>query len=183
MQGTRSSEVRLSKFLSFVLRHKPQTIGIQLDSAGWVGVAELLRACTEHQVTVSRADLDQVVANDEKSRYEFSPDGLLIRASQGHSIAVDLGYEVKEPPEFLYHGTVARFIEAVRAEGLKKGQRHDVHLSADRETACQVGRRRGEPIILRIRSREMHQAGYQFRLSTNGVWLTDHIPLPYIEFP
>ncbi|HEY9881786.1 MAG TPA: RNA 2'-phosphotransferase [Leptolyngbyaceae cyanobacterium] len=173
---------KTSKFLSLVLRHQPETIGIVLDSAGWVSVSELLQACHTHGQPLTLAELHEVVANNDKQRFSFSEDGQKIRANQGHSVPVNLGYSPAVPPSILYHGTVERFLPSIKEEGLKKGTRHHVHLSPDEETARRVGGRRGKPVILRIESGEMHQAGYEFFQSENGVWLTDHVPPNYLVF-
>lgn len=173
--------VRTSKFLSLVLRHRPGLIGIELDPAGWVSVAELLRACREHGRAITADELRRVVAGNDKRRFAFSEDGERIRASQGHSVAVDLGYTPADPPEFLYHGTVEKFLPSIREGGLKKGERHHVHLSPDEETARRVGRRRGRPFVLKVESGRMHRDGHAFFLSANGVWLTDHVPPAYLD--
>jgi putative RNA 2'-phosphotransferase len=175
--------VKISKFLSLVLRHKPEEIGITLDSAGWVAVEDLLSACAAHKFPLSLEQLRLVVGENDKKRFEFSEDGTLIRASQGHSVEVDLEYEPKSPPEVLYHGTPEQFVASIRAQGLLKGSRHHVHLSMDVATAMKVGERRGKPVVLRVKAAEMQRAGHSFYLSTNGVWLTDHVPARFIEFP
>ena len=172
---------RLSRYLSFVLRHRPDAIGMTLDAAGWVEVDALLSACVAHGRPLTRAELEQVVARDDKQRYALSDDRLRIRASQGHSVAVDLGYEPRTPPEILYHGTTERFIEAIRREGLRRGERHHVHLSADKATARRVGARRGVPVVLRVRAGEMARAGAVFFLSANGVWLTHEVGISFID--
>ena len=174
---------KLSKFLSLVLRHKPEEIGITLDEAGWVDVVVLLDAFERYGDRVSRAMLDEVVATSDKKRFAFSDDGTRIRASQGHSIEVELGYEPAVPPEYLFHGTATRFLEAVRKEGLKKMKRHHVHLSLDEKTASAVGTRHGKLAMLRVRAGEMHRAGVAFYVSANGVWLTDEVPAAHIDFP
>jgi putative RNA 2'-phosphotransferase len=174
---------RTSKFLSYVLRHHPESIGVELDEAGWVRVDELLAACRRHGRPISRAKLEEVVRTNDKRRFSFSPDGLRIRASQGHSLAIDLGLEPLEPPELLYHGTVAQFLLAIRREGLVRGGRHHVHLSADEPTARRVGRRRGRPVVLVVESGRMHRDGRAFYRSANGVWLTDSVPPEYLRFP
>jgi putative RNA 2'-phosphotransferase len=174
---------QLSKFLSFVLRHKPQAIGITLDAEGWVAVDELLAAAARHRQPVSRQQLEEVVATNDKKRFSFSPDGRLIRANQGHSIKVDLGLVPVEPPELLYHGTVARFLDSIRQEGLVRGNRHHVHLSADRETAARVGQRRGRPVVLVIEAGRMRGDGHAFYKSENAVWLTEAVPPGYLRFP
>jgi len=175
--------LRLSKFLSLILRHEPQKVGLTLDAAGWVGVDELLEALARHGRAVTRAALDEVVATSDKKRFAFSDDGLRIRASQGHSVEVDLGYAPATPPDVLYHGTVERFLPSIRQGGLVKGARHHVHLSVDVATATKVGDRRGEAVILTIDAAGMARAGLTFYVSANGVWLTDHVPARFITFP
>lgn len=172
--------VRTSKFLSLVLRHRPEMIGIRLDDAGWAPVAELLKACAAHGVALTEQQLRDVVQNNDKQRFAFSEDGSMIRASQGHSVSVELGYEPAVPPETLYHGTVDHFISSIERNGLVKGKRHHVHLSPDTATAAKVGGRRGKPVILEIKAGEMHRAGIAFFVSANGVWLTEHVPPDYI---
>lgn len=173
----------ISKFLSLILRHKPEVVEIELDEQGWVEIDKLLAACAAHGRTLSRADLDYVVANNNKQRFAISADGQRIRASQGHSVAVDLGYEAAEPPELLYHGTADHHLPAIRRQGLLKGKRHHVHLSADEATATAVGLRHGQPVVLTVRTGEMARAGFLFFLSANGVWLTETVPYPYIDEP
>lgn len=173
----------ISKFLSLVLRHDPAAIGVQLDTGGWVEIEVLLRQCGAHGRTLSRSMLEEIVATSPKRRFALSDDGLRTRASQGHSIEVDLGYAQATPPEVLFHGTVATFIESIRARGLDRMKRHHVHLSADDETARAVGGRRGKPVVLRVLSGRMHRDGHSFFLSTNGVWLAEAVPPAYIEFP
>ncbi|MGO8749733.1 MAG: RNA 2'-phosphotransferase [Thermoguttaceae bacterium] len=175
--------VEISKFLSFVLRHKPQAIGITLDAEGWVAVDELLAAAVRHGRSITRQQLEEVVATNDKQRFSFSADGRLIRANQGHSIEVDLGLVPVEPPELLYHGTVARFLDSIREKGLVRGKRHHVHLSADRDTAARVGQRRGRPVVLVIEARCMRGDGHAFYKSENGVWLTESVPPAYLQFP
>ena len=174
---------KLGKFLSYVLRHNPDEIGITLDSAGWVSVDELLAALAQHGRATERERLEREVAEDDKQRFALSEDGTRIRANQGHSIPVDLGLDPIEPPELLYQGTVARFLDSIREKGLLRGERHDVHLSEDLETATAVGRRRGAPVILTVRAHEMWSDGYLFYCTANQVWLTEHVPPQYIEFP
>jgi putative RNA 2'-phosphotransferase len=173
--------VKISKFLSRVLRHKPETIGLSLDKAGWVSVSELLRACERHEFPISRQELEAAVANNDKQRFSLSEDGLRIRANQGHSIEVELGYQPLQPPEILYHGTVERFLASIKEKGLLKGWRHHVHLSPDVATATKVGARRGKPVILVVKSGQMYRDGYIFYQSANGVWLTNHVPAAYLE--
>lgn len=167
------SDVQTSKFLSYVLRHRPDSIGITLDENGWVDVEVLLAAAQRHGKRLSRQLLERVVAENDKKRFAFSEDGRRIRASQGHSVSVDLALEPIEPPEFLYHGTVEPFLESIREKGLVRGSRHHVHLSPDEATARKVGSRRGKPVILVVQAGRMHEAGHQFFRSANGVWLTE----------
>jgi putative RNA 2'-phosphotransferase len=175
--------VRISKFLSLVLRHKPQSIGLGLDEHGWAQVDELISKVNQAGVLLTPELLELVVENNNKKRFAFSEDGLKIRANQGHSIPVDLELEQKQPPEYLYHGTARRNIESIKAKGLLHGRRNHVHLSRDEETAFQVGRRHGSPMVLKVKAKEMEGKGYAFWLSVNEVWLTEHVPLEFIEFP
>lgn len=172
--------VKTSKFLSLVLRHDPGKIGLTLDQAGWVAVDDLLAACTTHGVKLDRALLETVVRQNDKQRFSFSEDGTRIRANQGHSVEIELGYAPATPPELLYHGTATRFLAAIRQQGLLKGARHHVHLSADVETAMRVGQRHGQPVVLTVKAAVMHQDGFAFYLSANGVWLTEHVPSGYL---
>ncbi|MFF7967203.1 RNA 2'-phosphotransferase [Streptomyces sp. NPDC007903] len=172
--------VKVSKYLSKHLRHQPERIGLTLDPAGWVEIDTLLAAAAAHGFPVSRAELDHVVAVNDKRR--FAVEGGRIRASQGHSVEVALGLPPAAPPPYLYHGTVARSLDAIRAEGLRPMNRHDVHLSADRETATRVGARRGRPVVLTVDAGAMHRDGHVFHVSANGVWLTDAVPPRYLRF-
>ncbi len=172
-----------SKFLSLILRHDPGRIGITLDQAGWVEVDRLLAGLARAGEPMSREELEAIVMESDKQRFSISEDGLRIRANQGHSVPVELGYAPLAPPARLYHGTVARFVPAIRAEGLRKGARHDVHLTEAPSTASTVGQRRGRPVILTVRAGEMAGKGHLFFLSANGVWLTDHVPVDCIDFP
>ena len=174
---------RTSKFLSLVLRHNPGTIGIQLDASGWVDVDELLAALAKNRRGLTRDQLQHVVESNDKQRFSFSQDGQRIRAKQGHSVSVDLGYQPSEPPTTLCHGTPSRFVELIKQEGLKKMNRHHVHMHADQKLATDVGGRRGKPVLLAIRSKAMHDAGHEFFVTENEVWLTDHVPPEFIEFP
>ncbi|MCX4963341.1 RNA 2'-phosphotransferase [Streptomyces sp. NBC_00654] len=179
MDGQRT--VKVSKYLSKHLRHQPERIGITLDAHGWVTVDELLRATARHGLALTRAELDHVVAANDKQR--FTLDGDRIRANQGHTVAVDLDLPPAEPPAYLYHGTVARVLDVIRAEGLRPMDRHHVHLSADRETATRVGARRGRPLVLSVDAGAMHRAGHTFRVSANGVWLADAVPPEFLRLP
>ncbi|HEY4285855.1 MAG TPA: RNA 2'-phosphotransferase [Puia sp.] len=172
----------ISKFLSLILRHSPETIGLELDEKGWVDVEDLLIRCAKGGKVFSRAELGEVVALNDKQRFAFNEDKTKIRANQGHSVEVELQLETQRPPELLYHGTVDQFLDKIREEGLKKMNRHHVHLSADKMTAEKVGSRRGEAVILVVRSGEMSRDGFEFFLSGNGVWLTELVPERYIDF-
>lgn len=169
--------VQASKFLSLILRHKPEEVGITLDEHGWVDVGVLLDAT---RGKLDRVMLDRAVAENNKKRFEFSSDGSRIRASQGHSVDVDLGYAPATPPEFLYHGTSARFLDSIQATGLEKRSRHAVHLCEDETTARSVGSRHGPPVVLTIRAQALAETGAVFHHSTNGVWLTDSVPADFI---
>lgn len=175
--------VRTSKFLTLVLRHQPQAIGITLDAQGWVEVSELLAQAHKFGRRLTRAELEEIVATSEKKRFAFSPDGCRIRANQGHSVSVDLGYAPMAPPETLLHGTTHQAVASIRKTGLSKMRRHHVHLTAEQATATNVGGRRGMPVVLRVDAGRMHRDGHVFYVSENGVWLTDHVPPSYIEFP
>ncbi len=168
--------MRVSKRLSYVLRHRPDSVGLTLDEAGWVDVEALLAA-----LRISRAELDHVVATNDKRRFAFDRTGTRIRASQGHSHPVELGYEAAAPPAELFHGTVERFLPAIRAEGLGSGNRHAVHLSADAATARAVGARRGRPVVLRVDAAALAATGVRFTRSANGVWLVAAVPPEYLS--
>jgi putative RNA 2'-phosphotransferase len=168
--------VKVSKFLSLVLRHNPQTVGLTLDEGGWVDIDALLAACAANGRRFSRADLDHVVATNSKRRFAYSADGRRIRASQGHSVPVELGLAAAAPPDVLYHGTAAATLPLIRREGLRPMSRQDVHLSADAETAVRVGSRHGRPVVLAVDAAGLAADGHTFRVSDNGVWLTDRVP-------
>lgn len=180
---TPKDQTRLSKFLSLILRHEPEKVGLTLDEAGWVAVTALLTALAHHGQLITRQTLEHIVATSEKKRFALSDDGLRIRASQGHSVEVELGYAPATPPPLLYHGTVDRFLDSIRKTGLIKGDRHHVHLSPDTATATTVGARRGKPVLLTIDAAAMTRQGLLFYRSANGVWLTDHVPAKFITFP
>jgi putative RNA 2'-phosphotransferase len=171
---------RYSKFLSLILRHDPQRIGLTIDDQGWVNIDALLEAANRHRVPLTRELLEVVVAENSKQRFTISEDGLRIRANQGHSLPLDLGLPAIEPPELLYHGTADRFVNAIRREGLMSRKRNHVHLSPDAETAEAVGRRHGRPVVLTIKAGDMFRVGYDFFLAANGVWLTAHVPAEHI---
>lgn len=176
--------VKTSKFLSLILRHNPETIGMRLDADGWLNVSELIENANRRGSAISLELLHDVVATNDKQRFMLSDDGLRIRANQGHSIAdVNLDLISEMPLEQLFHGTVAQFLTSIGAQGLSKRSRNHVHLSSDLTTASKVGMRRGKPVVLKIASGEMHRAGYEFFLSANQVWLTDCVPVEFISFP
>ncbi|MGJ8638007.1 MAG: RNA 2'-phosphotransferase [Opitutaceae bacterium] len=177
-----STITKRSKFLSLVLRHEPERIGLELDAQGWVSVAVLLRQMAEHGRPLPLEVLKAIVSSNDKKRFAFSEDERLIRANQGHSINVDLALEPVVPPMFLYHGTATRFEAQIRAEGLKRQQRQHVHLSHEQETAVRVGQRHGKPVILKVKASEMADAGALFYRSENGVWLTEQVPVDYLVF-
>src|SRR5215831_19273569 len=176
-------DVRISKFLSWILRHRPERAGLTLDAAGYVDIAELLQACANHGQPLTREDLERAVRENDKQRFAFSPDGKRLRASQGHSVAVSLGLRATTPPRQLFHGTVQRSIPGIRERGLLPRGRQYVHLSRDQETAEKVGRRRGRPIVLVVRAGVMANEGFRFFLSANGVWLTREVPARFLVFP
>ncbi|AXG68738.1 RNA 2'-phosphotransferase [Kordia sp. SMS9] len=172
----------ISKFLSYVLRHHPGKLGITLDENGWTSVAVLLEKINVEPYSLSMQELEDVVAMNNKKRFAFNENKTMIRANQGHSVDIDLALQPKEPPRYLYHGTVEKFINSIQEKGLIKGTRQHVHLSVDKETAVNVGSRRGKPIILTVRSGEMHAQNHALYQSENGVWLIEAVPKEFIEF-
>lgn len=171
-----SSLDRTSKFLSLVLRHKPEVIDVTLDKNGWANVEAILAG-----MNICRVTLDEIVRTDSKGRYEYNESGDKIRARQGHSVDVDVELEEKEPPEILYHGTATKFMSSIETIGLIPQSRKYVHLSSDRTTASKVGARHGKPVILKVMAQEMYNDGYKFYLSRNGVWLTDNVKPKYLK--
>lgn len=171
---------KVSRYISLILRHKPETIGISLDEHGWANVNELIKGVSKtYPITVDI--LNRIVETDDKQRYSFNNDRTLIRANQGHSIKVDVELEEVEPPEYLYHGTGTKYLDSIWKEGLVSKSRLYVHLSGDVETATEVGKRHGTPVIFRVLSGNMYRLGYRFYKSKNGVWLVDKVPVRFLE--
>ena len=175
--------VKASKFLSLVLRHKPEQIGLTLDREGWARVDELIERARPHGMLLTREIIAEVVRTSDKQRFALDEARECIRANQGHSVEVDLGLEPIAPPAVLFHGTAKTSVASIRETGLHAAQRQHVHLSPDEATAIRVGQRHGRPAVLRIDAAGMHVAGHRFFRSTNGVWLTDSVPTEFIEFP
>lgn len=171
----------ISKFLSLVLRHKPEEIGLTLEENGWVEVNDLLKACDAYGKPFTFDDLREVVETNDKRRFAFDQTNTKIRANQGHSVTLEIEFEKRMPPEILYHGTAERNVEAITKSGLKKMKRHHVHLSADIETARKVGIRYGKPVILVIKTPAMLAEGYEFLVSANDVWLVEEVPAKFLE--
>lgn len=176
-----SKHTKISKFLSYVLRHHPDSIGLQLDAQGWAEVDELLTCAARANTPFSLTTLHEVVASNSKKRFSFNAAGTHIRANQGHSIPIDLQLEPRTPPAILYHGTATRFLAAIQREGLHPRKRHHVHLSADVATATAVGKRHGQVVILQIDAQQMQIDGCQFYCSENGVWLTNAVAPRYFQ--
>ena len=173
------SKNETSKYISLILRHKPEVIGISLDEHGWANVSELIEGVNKtHPIDMDM--LEEIVSTDSKQRYSFNEDKTLIRANQGHSIPVDVELQMKEPPEFLWHGTGEKFVVSIDEQGLISKSRLYVHLSSDVDTARVVGKRHGNPVIYKVLSGEMHKDGYAFYISANGVWLTKEVPAKYL---
>lgn len=171
----------ISKFMSLILRHNPGRVGIALDDSGWVDVSTLIDALNKNGKSVNEDVIREVVETNDKQRFTFSEDGKRIRANQGHSVSIDLKLEAQTPPEILYHGTATKNLASIKEKGLDKRNRQHVHLSADKVTATKVGQRHGKVVILVVRARAMVEAGYEFYLSKNGVWLTDSVPVEFIN--
>lgn len=172
---------QLSKFLSYVLRHRPQSIGVTLDSQGWASIEAIMAGAAHHGPTTTREMIERAVATNDKKRFAISADGLHIRAVQGHSnTAVAIDFEAQVPPTHLYHGTATRFLSSILGQGLVAGNRHHVHLSADPQVAADVGARHGTPVVLTIAAADMHAQGHPFYRSDNGVWLTPAVPAMFL---
>ncbi|MBS1572622.1 MAG: RNA 2'-phosphotransferase [Bacteroidetes bacterium] len=170
----------LSKFLSLVLRHQPETISIQLDQNGWTDVNELIEKATNYGVKFDKETLKHIVATNSKKRFAFNDTLDKIRASQGHSVDIELGYSNQKPPTILFHGTADKFVQSILDTGLEKRNRQHVHLSSDLETALKVGQRHGKPFIFKVLAEQMYNDNFQFYISDNGVWLTDNVPTKYL---
>jgi putative RNA 2'-phosphotransferase len=172
----------ISKFLSYVLRHHPEDIHLEMDKEGWVNLNHLVENIAKHsEREISKEDILYVVETNAKKRFDLTENKEKIRANQGHSVEVYLELPAIKPPEFLYHGTATRFLESIQEQGLKPMQRHDVHLSFDIKTAIAVGQRHGKPVVLRIKALEMFEAGFEFKCTKNNVWLTQSVPSKYFE--
>jgi putative RNA 2'-phosphotransferase len=173
-----------SKFLSYVLRHSPEAVGLSLDSDGWVSIESLIAGAAKDGRSIDIELLRAVVDGNDKKRFSISEDGLRIRAAQGHSTpTVSVEHVEKMPPAVLYHGTASRFMASIRSKGLLPGLRHHVHLSEDRETAFSVGKRYGLPVILEVKAQDMHSQGVKFYQADNGVWLTGSVPTEFLVEP
>ena len=173
--NTNQQHKNISKFLSLVLRHMPDTISLNLDENGWADISELIEKCNNHNVLLNIQLLEEIVTTNDKQRFAFNDDKTKIRANQGHSITVELDLEDKMPPEILYHGTAERFLGSILKNGILKQSRQQVHLSANIDTAKKVGARHGKPVVLTVKASAMYNAGHKFYLSQNGVWLTDFV--------
>ena len=173
--------IRFSKFLSLVLRHQPEKIGIALDENGWTNVNALIWQSNKNGVKLTPEILSQVVETNNKKRFSFNLDKTEIRANQGHSVSIELGYQPQQPPAILYHGTGEKAVSLILKTGLDKRKRHHVHLSTNIETALEVGKRHGKPVVFIVEAAAMHQDGLVFYLSENNVWLTDKVPAKYLQ--
>lgn len=171
----------LSRYMSLILRHKPEIIGITLDEHGWASVNDLICGIEKNNPGFNMDILEQIVRTDSKQRYSFNDDKSLIRANQGHSVNVDVELKEKEPPEYLYHGTGEKYVKSINQDGLIPKSRLYVHLSKDIKTAENVGKRHGKEVVYRINSGQMYRDGYKFYLSENGIWLTKEVPIKYLE--
>jgi len=177
------SLVRTSRFLSYVLRHDPASVGLRLDYRGWARTEDLIRCAGSTGVVLSEETLRTIIRESDKPRFSLSDDGARIRANYGHSVSVVPELEAAGPPPVLYHGTATRFVASIREEGLTPRGRRHVHLSTDRETAIDVGGRHGRPVVLTVDTRGMREAGAEFLRGPGGLWLTEHVPPEYLGFP
>ncbi|RYU94646.1 RNA 2'-phosphotransferase [Emticicia agri] len=178
---TEEHKKTISKFLSLVLRHQPQEIGLILNENGWAEVAELMQKSAKKGRRFSIEELEEIVGTNDKKRFSFNEDKTMIRANQGHSVEIDLALQPVTPPDVLYHGTAEKNLGSILEKGIEKMSRQHVHLSQDRETAFKVGSRHGKPVILTINTAQMHLNGLLFYQSDNGVWLTDSVATQYIQ--
>jgi putative RNA 2'-phosphotransferase len=176
------NRLRLSKFMSLILRHQPEVVGCMLDRGGWLSIADLVSGATCAGVAITAEDVMEIAKQDPKRRYALSEDALRIKATYGHSIEIELGLEASRPPERLFHGTATRSLESIKKAGITRKRRRYVHLSADKMTATKVGSRHGRPVILTVRARLMFDAGFLFYRSESGIWLTEQVPSDYIDF-
>ena len=175
------NEINISKFLSLVLRHQPETIAITLDQNGWADVNDLIEKANNYGIKFDRETLNHIVATNTKKRFAFNDTLDKIRASQGHSVEIELGYTNQKPPEILFHGTAEKFVQSILDTGLEKGNRQQVHLSADFETAIKVGQRHGKPFVFKVVAEKMYNDNFEFFISDNGIWLTDNVPTKYLK--
>ncbi|MFN0203710.1 MAG: RNA 2'-phosphotransferase [Bacteroidia bacterium] len=182
MQNITEQQItNISRFMSKILRHQPEAIGLTLDTTGWADTSVFLEKMNQAGKKIDMELLEYVVANNNKKRFAFNEDKSQIRASQGHTIEIELGYQAVEPPTILYHGTAEKNLASIFNKGILKGERHQVHLSADIETAMNVGKRHGKPVILKINAAKMHEKGIEFYQSENGVWLTEYVEPRYFS--
>ena len=179
--GNQKNLTKISKYMSLILRHRPEVIGLTLDPHGWADVKALIRGIQGKYPEFNRKTLEEIVESDEKQRYSFDQHGMRIRANQGHSVHVDVDMEEMDPPEILYHGTGRKSLSSILEKGLLPGNRLFVHLSKDTETARKVGRRHGDPVVFIVHAGQMAKDGYTFRLSANGVWQIPEVPVKYLE--
>ena len=174
-------KTKISKFLSLILRHQPEVVGLSLEENGWIPVEKLIKACSDYGKKITFAELKSVVETNDKKRFAFNEDETKIRASQGHSLEVEIEFEKRAPPEILYHGTAEKNVGVIFEEGLKKMSRHHVHLSVETETAAKVGMRYGKPIIFQVDTNAMIDEGFEFYVSANGVWLVENVPPKFLK--
>jgi putative RNA 2'-phosphotransferase len=175
------NKTKLSKFLSLILRHQPEAVGLTLEENGWISVNKLIEACAKNGRIFTRTELEEVVATNEKKRFAFDESGTKIRANQGHSVDVEIEFEEKIPPKLLYHGTAEKNLGIIYEQGLSKMKRHHVHLSGDVETALKVGSRHGKPVIFQINTEVMSAENFKFYVSANNVWLIDEVPPRFLK--